>query len=157
MIPDKFHITNETIQYFLLNESTNFFVKANEFVVLQEKFIKESLLEKLSLWFSLFISPLLTLFNLIIKKEDPSIFTMLSIKNTFDLWCEYIKFHLLSKEIHEWTKIVRSVNGPFISCNDPTYHMFVYADAMERLRIYLKSRRKSTIFTRFTKKCTKSF
>ena len=156
MIPDKFHMNNETIQYFLLNQSTNFFAKANEFVVLQEKFIKESLLEKLSLWFSLFISPLLTLFNLIIKKEPPSIFTMLSIKNTFDLWTEYIKFHLLSKEIHKWTKIVRSVNGPFISCNDPTYHMFVYADAMERLRLYLKSRRKTTIFARFTKKCTKS-
>ena len=156
MIPDKFDMTNETIQYFLLNESMNFFAKANEFVVLQEKFIKESLLEKLSLWFSLFISPLLTLFNLVIKKEDPSMFTMLSIKNTFDLWCEYINFHLLSKEIHEWTKIVRSINGPFISCNDPTYHIFVYADGMERLRIYLKSRRKSTIFTRFTKECTKS-
>lgn len=156
MIPDKFHMNNETIQYFLLNQSTNFFAKANEFVVLQEKFIKESLIEKLSLWFSLFISPLLILFNLIIKKEDVSMFTMLSIKNTFDLWCEYINFHLLSCEIHEWTKIVRSVNGPFISCNDPTYHMFVYADAMERLRIYLKSRRKSTIFARFTKKCTKS-
>jgi hypothetical protein len=156
MIPDKFYMNNETIQYFLLNESTNFFVKANEFVVLQEKFIKESLFEKLSLWFSLFISPLLTLFNLVIKKEYPSMFTMLSIKNTFDLWCEYINFHILSKEIHEWTKIVRSVNGPFISCNDPTYHVFVYADGMERLRIYLKSRRKSTIFTRFTKECTKS-
>jgi hypothetical protein len=140
MIPDKFHMTNETIQYFLLNESMNFFAKANEFVVLQEKFIKESLLEKLSLWFSLFISPLLTLFNLIIKKEDPSMFTMLSIKNTFDLWCEYIKFHLLSYEIHEWTKIVRSVNGPFISCNDPTYHMFVYADSMERLRLSLNKK-----------------
>jgi hypothetical protein len=140
MIPNKFHMNIETIKYLLLNQSTNFFMKADEFVVLQEKFIKESLLEKLSLWFSLFVSPLLTLFNLIIKKETPSIFTLLSIKNTFDLWYEYIKFHLLSCEIHEWTKIVRSVNGPFISCNDSKYHMFVYADGMERLRTSLNKK-----------------
>ena len=142
MIPNKFHMNIETIQYLLLNQSTNFFAKANEFVVLQEKFIKESLLEKLSLWFSLFISPLLTLFNIVIKKESPSMFTMLSIKNTFDLWCEYINFHLLSWEIHEWTKIVRSVNGPFISCNDSKYHMFVYADGMERLRTSLNKKKR---------------
>jgi hypothetical protein len=142
MIPDKFYMNIETIKYFLLNQSTNFFVKANEFVVLQEKFIKESLLEKLSLWFSLFISPLLTLFNLVIKKETPSMFTMLSIKSTFDLWYEYINFHFLSKEIHEWTKIVRSVNGPFISCNNPTYHVFVYADGMERLRLSLNKKKR---------------
>jgi hypothetical protein len=46
----------------------------------------------------------------------------------------HVEFDSLNSEIREWTRIVKSVGGPFISANDSTYHVFVYADAMERLR-----------------------
>jgi hypothetical protein len=39
----------------------------------------------------------------------------------------------LRSEIHMWISLVRSIGGPFIASNDAEYHVFVYADAMQRL------------------------
>ena len=157
MIPDKFFITKEIADYFILNNQTKFFEVADEYVVLQQKFIRESLIEKILLWVDLLVSPLLTLYSFITTKQMPGMFSMLSLQKTIVLWVDYIKFNFLAKEIHEWTKLVRSVHGPFISCNDPIYHTFVYADGMERLKLFLlETRRSRPIFTRLTKERTKS-
>lgn len=137
MIPDKIYLNQEIVNYLILNKSKSFFATAEEYVGLQQKFLKESLIEKILLWVDLLLSPLLTLYQCISSGEMPSMFTAMSIQKTFALWIDYIKFKYMSIEMHEWTKMVRSVHGPFISCNDPTYHMFVYADGMERLRLSL--------------------
>jgi hypothetical protein len=80
------------------------------------------------------VSPLISLCIFLYTQETPSIFTMLSTHKAITLWVEWFEFTSLNSEIREWTKIVKSVGGPFISANDSTYHVFVYADAMERLR-----------------------
>ena len=58
---------------------------------------------------------------------------MISLHKTISLWTQWFQFKTLTYEIREWTSIVRSIGGPFISSNDPTYHMFVYADGMQRV------------------------
>lgn len=140
MIPDKIYLNEEIVNYLILNKSKSFFATAEEYVGLQKKFLKESLLEKILLWVDLLLSPLLTLYQCISSGEMPSVFTAMSIQKTFSLWFDYIKFKYMASEMHEWTKMVRSVHRYFISCNDPTYHIFVYADGMERLRLSLNKK-----------------
>ena len=44
----------------------------------------------------------------------------------------------LREEINSWISIVKKVDGPWISTNDSQYHLYVYADAMQRL-VYQKT------------------
>jgi len=141
MIPDNIYLNEEIVNYLIANKSKSFFATAEEYVKLQQKFLKETLLDKILLWVDLLLSPLITLYQCISSGEMPSMFTAMSLQKTFTLWGDYIKFKLMAAEMHEWTKMVRSVHGPFISCNDPTYHMFVYADGMERLRLSLNKKK----------------
>ena len=137
MIPSNHEIKKKinlsTANYFVLN-SESFFQKAEEFVVLQQRFIKESLFDKIMLWFDMVISPILTLISCIVSGELPSVFTILGIHKLFSTWLDWFYFKSLASEIQEWRRLVKGVNGPFISTNDPLYHVFVYADGMERLR-----------------------
>jgi len=119
---------------YLILDSTSFFETAEEYVRLQTMFLKETHLEKLMLWIEMLISPLISIIMCFYNETPPSIFTMMGFHKTFTLWADWVSYTLLSAEIAKWTSIVRSVGGPFISTNDPTYHVFVYADGMERLR-----------------------
>ena len=58
---------------------------------------------------------------------------MLSFQKCGKIWYDWIRFKELQKMLREWVAIVRSIGGPFISANDAEYHMFVYADAMQRI------------------------
>jgi len=93
----------------------------------------------------------LTLFVAWWTNTPPSIFSLMSVQKTIELWMDWYKFRELGGVIRKWTTIVRSINGPFISTNNAKYHVFVYADAMQRIRNSLSERR-STI----TKESTKS-
>lgn len=127
----KSKLSLENAGYLILH--SGFFETAEEYVRLQSVFLKESLLDRVMLWIEMLISPLISIGMCLYNGEPPSIFTMMGFHKTFLLWNDWISYKLLSAEIHEWTKIVRSTGGPFISTNDPTYHVFVYADGMERL------------------------
>jgi hypothetical protein len=122
--------------YFILN-SHSFFEVADEFSQLQKKFVKETLYERLFLWIEMLISPIATIIMCYIRDEPPSVFTSMSFYKCIMMWFDWIKFMILTHEIRDWTRIVRSVGGPFISTNDSDYHVFVYADGMERLRTSL--------------------
>jgi hypothetical protein len=122
----------KVIQYFVLN-NTSYFAIAEEYVTLQETFIKDTFIEKLFLWFDMFIYPAYLVITTILYNQVLSIMTIASIHKTVTIWLQYLKYRTLSRKIHEWTNIVRSVGGPFISTNDPTYHVYVYADGMQRL------------------------
>ncbi len=122
------------IKYFTLNYSKSFFRIAEEYIALQTKFIKDTFYEKLSLWIDMLISPIISILMCLYSKKLPSMFTMLSLQKTFTIWMDWFRFKELSADIREWTNIVRAIGGPFISTNDPTYHIFVYADGMQRLR-----------------------
>ena len=122
--------------YFILN-SHSFFEVAEDFSELQKKFVKETLYERLFLWFEMLISTIFTIIMCYINDEPPSIFTSMSFYKCIMMWFDWLKFMILTHEIRDWTRIVRSVGGPFISTNDSDYHVFVYADGMERLRTSL--------------------
>jgi hypothetical protein len=122
--------------YFILN-SHSFFEVAEEFAELQKKFVKETLRERIFLWFEMLVSPIMAVVMCYLNNEPPSIFTSMSFYKCIMMWFDWLKFTILTHEIRDWIRIVRSVGGPFISTNDSDYHVFVYADGMERLRASL--------------------
>ena len=73
---------------------------------------------------------------------DFSPFYVFSLVKTYQLWIDWFRFKELGQTIKEWTKIVKSLNGPWISTNNPDYHVFVYADGMERIKYALLTRPK---------------
>jgi len=120
------------LQFMILNGS-NYFASADEFVTLQRIFTHDSVYESVSLWFDMIISPLLTILHSLWKQTYPSIFTLLSFQKCAELWKQWVRFQELKAYVREWMNIIRSIGGPFISSNDPEYHVFVYADGMQRL------------------------
>jgi hypothetical protein len=136
MIPDKYtlkgSLTQKIAKHIILHPNS-YFEFADEFVRLQSIFIKDSTLEIASLWLDMVVSPLVSLLYCMYYQLSPSIFTILSLQKTLTLWSDWFRFKYLASEIREWTNIVRSIGGPFISTNDPLYHIYVYADGMQRL------------------------
>lgn len=125
-----------SVKFMLLNYGKSYFSKAEEYTQLQQLFIKDTFYENLSVWIDMFVSPLYILISFIYNKSL-SIFTISSLQKTVSIWIKWVRFQTLKNEIREWIKIVKSIGGPFISTNDPTYHMFVYADGMTRLEMKL--------------------
>lgn len=135
MIPSTFEIkkslTPEIIQYILLHP-TKYFQIAEEFVTLHAQFAKETFYEKMMVWLDMVISPILTIIQ-IFQKHSLDMFAILSIQKTINVWRDWFRWKELQTMMREWVKIVRSIGGPFIACNDAHYHMFVYADGIQRL------------------------
>jgi hypothetical protein len=136
MIPStktlKTRLTSNVLAQSILNY-TEYFETAEEFVQMNKIFTKDNLFDRIMIWVDMVISPLITLFSAAYYGEAPSIFSMMSLYKTMSMWNDWIYFQILKSEVHEWTGIVKSIGGPFISTNDPTYHVYVYADAMERI------------------------
>jgi hypothetical protein len=125
-------LTQDQIQYVLLNNKT-YFKTADDFITLHRRFAPESFISKISLWVDMLVSPLITLFQIIFYKKMPDMFTVLTIYKTASIWLDWFRWKEMQQTIREWIKIVRTIGGPFISCNDAEYHMFVYADGMQRI------------------------
>jgi hypothetical protein len=119
-------------QYLILNKK-NYFSLAEEYIGLQTTFQKESIFEKLSLVVDMLVYPFVNICMILFYKQELSLFTVMMIHKTVSLWINWIRYIELRNEINEWKKIVSYVNGPFISCNDPKYHAYVYADTLQRL------------------------
>jgi len=136
MIPHQNHlksrVTSESLAYVITRGET-YFETAEEFVRLNKIFSYEGIFAYVSLWADMIISPLITILMAIYYQEPPGIFSVLSIQKTVNLWRDWFLYEQIKKEVHEWTQIVKSIGGPFISTNDPTYHIYVYADAMQRI------------------------
>ena len=144
MIPESSEIKKrlrpeQTIHFVLYPQ--NYFEIAEEFIRLSNIFVKESFFEKVSLWVEMVISPLISLCMSLYSKTPPSFFTMIGLQKCFQLWQEWFEFRRLAILVREWTNIVRAVGGPFISTNDAKYHVYVYADGMQRIHNSLLGRR----------------
>jgi len=113
--------------------NTDYFETAEEFVQMNKVFTKDTLFDRLMIWIDMVISPLITLLSALYYAEAPSIFSIMSLYKAASMWNDWLYFQILKGEIHEWTSIVKSIGGPFISTNDPTYHVYVYADGMQRI------------------------
>jgi len=136
MIPSNQHLRKQLtpeICYQILMNSKDYFKIADEYVSLQKIFSRDTLLEKLELWIEMVISPLIMLVMSLWNLSMPDMFQMMSLQKCAQLWKDWFRMRELKSEIHMWIKIIRSIGGPFISANDAEYHVFVYADGMQRL------------------------
>ena len=140
---------SEVAQHIILH-STNYFQVAEEFVKLNKLFRQETLLEKLNFWIDMVFYPLYLILSTIWFEQPVGMFTMLSIHKTVSKWQQYLKFLQLKSETDEWKRLIQSIGGPFISTNDDTYHMFVYAHGMQQYYNTLFSR---AILTKKSSKC----
>jgi len=118
---------------FIALEGGNYFEKAEEYISLHAKFNPESFISKISLWIEMIVGPLVTIITAIIEQKPPSIFSVMSFYNCLNTWLDWFGYKQLQYEVGEWIKIVRSIGGPFIRTNDPTYQPYVYADNMQRI------------------------
>ena len=116
----------------ILNK-VDYFEIAENYAQLRKKFNPDGYLGIISLWVEMVISPIITFVMAIYNQEAPGIFNMLSLHKTITLWQDWFEYQTLTKHVHRWMNIVRSIGGPFISTNDPDYHAYVYADAMQRI------------------------
>jgi hypothetical protein len=121
------------ICYQILMRPKNYFTIADEYVSLQRIFSRDTLLGKLELWVEMIITPLFMLGSAILNMTMPDMFQMMSLQKCVQLWKDWFRMRELRSEIHSWMKVVRSIGGPFIASNDAEYHVFVYADGMQRL------------------------
>ena len=122
---------SELSQYIVLH-SQKYFEIAEEFVKLNQLFKQETLLEKLNFWIDMIFYPLYIIFSTILFEQPVGMFTVLSIHKTVSKWQQYVRFRIVKSQTDEWKRLIQSIGGPFISTNDETYHMYVYADGMQR-------------------------
>lgn len=136
MIPESVDLVkklNHTQIQFLILNGSDYFAIADEFVTLQRIFVREGVYETVGIWFDMIVSPIFTILHAIWKQVMPSVFTLLSFQKCVNLWKQWFRFQDLKKQVHQWMNISHTIGGPFISSNDPEYHIFVYADSMQRL------------------------
>lgn len=70
-----------------------------------------------------------------------SVFALVGVLVKFvEVWMKWARYQVLRDYAKQWVFLTKLVGGPFISCNDPKYHVFVYAEAVERLRLLLNAR-----------------
>jgi hypothetical protein len=114
-------------QYLVLN-NTDYFREADEYVHLHQLFKTETFYEKFGLFMKL-IGNLILAF--VWKSQALSM--SFTIYRMVEDWKQYIRYLEIRSKIREWKELIRSVGGPFISTNDPTYQSYVYADGIQRL------------------------
>lgn len=117
----------------------NYFSLAEEFTNLSTEFMPETPFAKCELWFEMLLYPLYMIYKSCTGSF--SFFYITSIYKCIQTWIRWFRFEELRKIMRDWMNTVRSVGGPFISTNDPTYHMYVYADGMERIQTALKRKK----------------
>jgi len=143
MIPSSEHLQKKLnkpiVEYILLNHS-NYFQQAERFVELTKTFVRESFLEQMFLWVEMVIQPLVSIIMMIFFGKEVSIFTLFEIQKLTSIWYKWFEFKQLAFQIRQWRNVVQSVGGPFISTNDANYHVYVYADGMQRLSLVLSEK-----------------
>jgi hypothetical protein len=113
--------------------SGTYFEDADNYVRLHKIYSPDDFLSKISIWIDMIISPLMTIVSSIYSCELPGIFSILGFYKCIWLWIEWFIYKDLAHEVSLWVHHIRSIGGPFISTNDPTYQSFVYAHAMQDL------------------------
>ena len=111
---------------YFLQESTDFFKDAEEYLGLRKRF------GGLFVWIDMIVAPLVTIITFILDGTY-DMFALLTFGKSLMVVREWLRYRTLSSRISKWKEIVKNAGGPFISTNDPEYHIFVYADGMQRL------------------------
>lgn len=130
MLPEWKALKKQTKKLEVPNEE--YFIIADEYVILKDKFFYEDTIAILYSWFDMILYPIYIVFRLCMLDLSPTyLFTLIK---TYQVWSDWLRLQELEKKVETWKTTVRSVGGPWISCNNPDYHVFVYADGMERIR-----------------------
>jgi len=114
-------------------EEENYFELAEEYVELSSRFYCESFVELVYLWLDMVFYPLYLLFQ--ICMQEFSIMSVMSVAKTYQLWIDWFRLQELIQKIDHWKLVVRCLGGPWITSNDITFHVFVYADGMQRIKL----------------------
>ena len=122
----------------------NYFQIADEYVSLQTVFLRDTWLESIELWIEMIVTPLIMFGMAILNQSMPDMFQLMSLQKCAQLWKDWFRMRELKQEIHMWIETIRSIGGPFIASNDAKYHVFVYADGMQRLHDLLLVTEKGT-------------
>ena len=136
MIPDKKLIRKKCRKQKIKFREGNFFKDAEELILLESLFVQETMLDSFMLLLDMLLYPIYVLVRLCML--DFSISFVFGLMKSYEMWFNYIRLEELRREFSEWIRIVKSLNGPWISTNDPEYRPYVYADAMQRINEVLK-------------------
>ena len=118
---------------------------------LQSVLEPESWLDWVLLVNDMIIQPVI-LYVFLVFGEFPKMFTLLSAGYRFiETWKKWIRYQVLRGHAREWVFVAKLFGGPFISCNDPKYHVYVYADAMERLRLGMYDQKRHRVLNNLRK------
>lgn len=112
-------------KYFLEN-STDFFKDAEEYIGLRKKF------SGFMIWIDMIVAPLVTIITFLVYGSYDFL-SLLSFAKSAMVFREWLRYRQLSRAIFEWKAITGRAGGPFIATNDPEYHVYIYADGMQRL------------------------
>jgi hypothetical protein len=131
MIPDFKKLRRRCLRHNIKIEESPFFKEADEFVRLTKKFNSESPLQKISLWIDMIFYPIYIFYKACMLQFSPMY--SISLMKSYQLWFSWFRYQVLIENVRMWTQTVRLMGGPWISTNDSEYHIFVYADGMQRL------------------------
>ena len=136
MIPEFKDLRRKCRKQKIRVDKDTYFQDAGEFVELTKIFTCENIFDKILLWVDMIIYPLYVLYQL--WKLNFSPMFIFSLMKTYELWIKWFRLRELVGKINTWKNIVKSLDGPWISTNNPDLHVFVYADGMERILHSLK-------------------
>ena len=113
---------------------------ADEYVQLQTVLEPESWINWVLLGNDMVLQPSILYGSWLIGYEL-SVFAFVGVLVKFvEVWMKWARYQVLRDYAKQWVFLTKLAGGPFISCNDPKYHVFVYAEAIERLRLLLNAR-----------------
>jgi hypothetical protein len=142
MIPEWKQIRKRAKNLEVPNEP--YFALADEYVELKAKFVCEDIIETIYLWADMLLYPIYITIRLCM--QDFSITYIFALTKTYQLWFDWLRLQELEAKFEYWKLIIRRMGGPWISSNNPDFHIFVYADGMERIRLarsFRKTEKKS--------------
>jgi hypothetical protein len=121
-------------------EKEPYFELAEEYLELSEKFYTKTLLDTFGLLMDMVLYPLYILYQVCMMDFSPMY--VLALVKTYQLWIDWLRLRILQEKVDKWTETVQNVGGPWISVNNPSYHVYVYADGMERILLSHSTRTK---------------
>ena len=130
MLPEWKHLKKKSRKMKIANEP--YFQLAEEYISLKDEFYCEDMLATGYLLFDMIIQPVYSIFRMCMM--DFSYMYIMTLVTAYQKWIKWFRLRELEPKIEEWKATVRSLGGPWISTNNPEYHVYVYAEGMERIR-----------------------
>jgi pyruvate/2-oxoacid:ferredoxin oxidoreductase alpha subunit len=131
MIPSNKIIKRRCKKLKLKVKKYRYFDLAEEYIFLEKIFVSNDFIDNLSLAIDMVLYPLYVFFQIV--NLEPSPMFIFGMMKSYQMWIDFFRYTELYYEVEDWHNIVKKLGGPWIATNDPTYHLYVYADAMERI------------------------